>query len=194
MTVGGRLLPVVSISVAGNTQPTTGTVTVFNITASPALGSTATMRSVVVDFGDSSSADLGGQSGTNIPAQHVYQTAGTYRATVVAQDTNGSSNSAATLVVVQGRQPLGVSITATKDSANSTPTTIVYNPVTANVTPSGTAVSRFDWNWGDGTSTTTTSNTTSHSYTPTPGVSRTITVTATSTDGQTATNSTIVSP
>lgn len=191
ITVGGRLLPVVSISVAGTTQPTTGSITVFNITANAATNSTATIRSVTVDFGDGSSVDLGGQSGTSIPAQHIYQSAGTYRVTVVAQDSNGSSNSAATLVVVQARQPLGVSITSTQ-SASAGTTVVTF---TASVTPAtgGPTIGRYDWTFGDGASQTTTGNVVTHSYTTGTGP-RTVAVTVTATDGQTATNSTVVVP
>jgi len=77
--VNARPQPIVSITASAN--PTAGAVTTFTVSATPATGSNATITNLRVDFGDGTpQVDLGASSGTNIPVQHVYQTAGTYDA------------------------------------------------------------------------------------------------------------------
>ena len=192
VTVGPRPLPTVSIALSGTTQPTAGTVTIFNLTATEPTTSTATITDVTVNFGDGTGmVDLGATSGTNIPIQHVYQSAGTFRVTAIATDSNGASNSASSIVVVQARQPLGVSITSSTPTVTGGTAVVTF---TASVTPTtGVTAARYDWNFGDGLSSTTTSNVTTHSYSTGTGP-RTVNVTVTSTDGQTATGTTVVVP
>jgi hypothetical protein len=186
--VNPRPQPTVSISASAN--PTAGVLTTFTVAATPATGSNATITDVRVDFGDGTpQADLGASSGTNIPVQHVYQTAGTYRATVIATDSNGGSASSATVLVVGS---IVVSLTAASSVSGAT-NTVTF---TATVSPSGTNVANFSWNFGDGQSATTTGNTVQHPYThdPTGLTQKTVTVTATTTTGQTATGQTVITP
>jgi PKD domain/Bacterial Ig-like domain (group 1) len=171
-------LPVVSISASDN--PRAGGVTTFTIGAAPAAAGPP-LQSVIVNYGDGTTSDLGAVSGTAIRAQHVYDEDGTYTASVTARDTFGSSATAATVLVVQA--PLNVSIAVT------TVTPAGLATFTATVSPPGTPISSFAWSFGDGTGSTTTTPQTSHAYIR---GTYTVTVTATSTNGQTASASTQV--
>ena len=183
--VNARPQPIVSITASAN--PTAGAVTTFTVSATPATGSNATITNLRVDFGDGTpQVDLGASSGTSIPVQHVYQTAGTYRATAIATDSNGGSASAATVIVVGS---IVVSLTSTQ-STSGVNTTVTF---TATVSPTGTNVANFSWNFGDGSSATTTGNTVQHQYLAGSGQKQ-VTVTVTTTTGQTSTGSTVVTP
>lgn len=177
VTVAARLQPTVSIAVTGT--PAVGSATTFTVTANPAANSGAIIQEVRVDFGDGSSVGLGATTGS-VSVQHVYQSAGTFTATVTARDSNGGNASASTVVVVAPQQPLAVNVTTTQSPSGGN-TTITF---TATVTPASTAVASYAWNFGDGTSATTTGNVTNHVYTAGSGV-KTVTLTVTATNGQT---------
>src|SRR5918994_6652241 len=76
--------PTASISVASGSTPTEGGITTFSITATPATGGPP-IQSVVVNYGDGSSDDLGSVSGT-VSVQHVYDDDGSFTPTVTATD------------------------------------------------------------------------------------------------------------
>src|SRR5439155_19498537 len=78
VTVAVNPIPTVSIVPATTGQLTAGTPVTFNLTVTPAANSTAQIRDVSVDFGDGTSRDLGGITGTNLPIQHVFSRDGTY--------------------------------------------------------------------------------------------------------------------
>ena len=84
-------------------EPATGTTaTAFNFTITPAQGSL--VQSVVVDFGDGISTDLGSiSSATRIG--HKYEAAGTMVVRVTQTNIDGSRSSAVTAVVVTAPAP-----------------------------------------------------------------------------------------
>jgi adhesin/invasin len=185
VTVTVEALPTASISASANAQ--VGLPVTFTITTAPGTGSTASLQSVRVDFGDGSSTSLGAAQGTTT-VQHVYTTAGTKTARVTATDTNGGTTSSATVVFVDSQNPI-VSLTYTS-SASGGSTLVNF---TATVSPSGTSVAQYVWNFGDGQSQTTFTNTVSHSYS-TATLPRTATVTITTSTNRTASASTSVTP
>ena len=113
VTISVAVRPTVTIGLAsGSANPSVGTVTTFSISATPATGG-APIQSVIVNFGDGESVDLGAVSGT-ITVQHVYGDDGTLTPSVTAQDSTGTSASASTVVVVQ---PILISITAAQSAS-----------------------------------------------------------------------------
>jgi hypothetical protein len=188
LVVSGAPRPTVSISATTTPPPTAGGVTTFTIGVTAAGGGTgAAIEDVTVNFGDGTSASLGGASGTGQQVQHVYSSAGTYTATVEAEDANGASGSASTTIVVQ---PLQVTtLTASAPTANGTVT------FTASVNNPTVPISNYAWTFDDpqnNNQASTTSNSVSHQYLP-PSQQRNVRVTVTSTNGQTATGSTVIS-
>src|SRR5262245_26427332 len=90
--------PVVSIAASEN--PVAGRTTTFKMSAIVAAGSSVSMQSVKVAFGDGTTVDLGPVSGDAITASHIYASAGTYLASVTATDSAGGAGTASTQVVV----------------------------------------------------------------------------------------------
>jgi hypothetical protein len=182
VSIAVSVRPAVSISVASGSTPTEGGITTFSITANPATGG-APILSVVVNYGDGSSDDLGSVSGT-VSVQHVYDDDGSFTPTVTVTDTSGTSASASTVIIVQ---PILVSITATQSSSD--PRTFNF---TANVSPTSasSSIASYAWTFGDGASVTTSSPSTSHTYASSGN--RTVRVTARTATNRTASGSTTV--
>src|SRR5688572_5649385 len=86
--------PTVSITAPGT--PTEGAVTTLNITVTPAASGGSPIQSVVVEYGDGSSDNLGSVTGT-VSVQHVYGDEGTYTPTVTVTDSTGTSATASTV-------------------------------------------------------------------------------------------------
>ena len=155
VTVTAQARPIVTISLAsGSTTLSPGTVASFTVSATEPAGSTATITSVTVDFGDGSQVTLQGAPTT---VQHVYQTSGTFTVTAIATDSNGNTGSGSTVIVVGGAPP-----TAAFTTSPATPkagATVFFNgsDSTGNIV-------KYDWDFGDGTMASTTSATTSHVY------------------------------
>ena len=158
------------------TAPLAGAVTTISVAP---IGTNAVVRNVVVDFGDGSSTSLGTiSSATTVP--HAYQSSGTYSVRVNGIDSNGESVSGGTSVIVLPSAPVNVNLTGSPNPA----TVGAQVTFTAAVTPTTTAVERFNWNFGDGVTTTTSGTTTSHGYGAVG--TYTVTVTVTTTDGNTS--------
>jgi PKD repeat protein len=122
------------------------------------------------NFGD-------GNSASDQNPTHVYQSPGTYTATVVVTDDNGDSDSATVVIEVNDNSVPQVSASASPNSG-IVPFNVNFNAAVAN----GDAPFTYEWNFGDGTPTSTVQNP-SHSYT-TAG-SHTATVTVTDANGDT---------
>ena len=106
----------------------------------------ATVRSIIVDFGDGTGPQT---FGNTTSVAHTYRSAGTYTVTATVEDTNGSRNTGSTAVVVQASAFL-VSLVATP----STTTTGVIVSFAATVTqnPGNVAVQSATFTFGDGNS------------------------------------------
>lgn len=152
VTISITVRPTVSIALAQGSTPVEGGITTFSITVNTASGGSP-LQSVVVNYGDGSSDDLGSVTGT-VTVQHVYGEDGSFTPSVVATDVTGASASASTVIVVQ---PMLLSIVA------SLPTGLQIT-LTANISPPGTAIASYTWSFGDGTSQTTSSVTTTKTY------------------------------
>lgn len=150
ITVTPRLQPSLALSAT-----TAGQTATFTVTATPATGTT--IRGVSIDFGDSTSQDLGAATGATT-VQHTYASAGTFTARATAVDSLGGTTSASTGVVISA---LTVGLTSSQN-----PATLAQQPVTFTATPSsGAQVDHYEWNFGDGTAVRSSSgNTTTHSY------------------------------
>jgi len=113
-------------------------------------------RDAVINFGDGRQQSLGNVSGTTT-VTHVYNSSGTYTATVSANDAGGSRQSQSTAVIVGA---LGVTVTP----SNSTPNVGSSVTFTANTTGSNVPVSRYIWTYDDGVVQETTGNTTTRLF------------------------------
>jgi hypothetical protein len=190
ITVTVDPLPTAGITTSGNAQ--VGTATTFTVTAQPGAGSTAGIDSVTVSFGDGTSASLGNASGSNLQVQHIYQTGGSFTATVSVEDTNGGRASASTVVVVTGSNVIGVTLRSTQATNQSTMITTVTFTVT--VSPASVAVTNYAWDFGDGTITSTTGNEVQHPYAAGSGQKVVRVTVSTTIPGQTGTSTVTIQP
>jgi hypothetical protein len=121
-------------------QPVTFT---FNVTTD----NNTPLRSVIIDYGDGTSDNLGTQLSGTIP--HTYNRADTYVVRVTATDVNGEVGPASTSVIVTPAVPLLPTITISPNPARveqlTTITVTLSNPALA---PNVTGVT---YDFGDGT-------------------------------------------
>jgi PKD repeat protein len=119
-------------------QNAAGTPTSFTI----AVAATANISSVVFDFGDGSSQNLGPISGsTTVP--HTYRTEGTFTVSATAADASGCSEKVSTGITILPAQPPTVTITAPQSARVNED---VF--VSANVTGATSTVIRYEWDFG----------------------------------------------
>ena len=93
MNITASALPTVSITASAT--PVADAPTTFTITA--AATAPATIRSVVVDFGDGTVQSFGNVSSV----AHTYRSGGTFTVTATVEDTNGGRSTGSTVVAVQ---------------------------------------------------------------------------------------------
>jgi hypothetical protein len=147
---------------------------------------TTNLTSATLAFGDGTSMSLGNLT-SQVNVTHVYDNTGTFTARVTATDVNGEQTTAAVVVTITQRAPLGVNLTCTPGTAVAGR----GQPVafSADVTPTGAGgadlVESFAWVFGDGETATTSGRQTNHIYTANGRY--TATVTARTTDGRSAT-------
>jgi hypothetical protein len=193
VTVNPKPQPTVSLALTNpSVTPTAGTDTPFTASVEPATSSGTVIQDATINYGDGFSTDLGPATGMNFALHHVYQSGGTYTATLSATDSNGGVGTAVTIVFVQAQPPLGVTLTASGTN-NGLSNTI--ESFTATVSGLGNAVViSYLWNFGNGDApATTTTNTITHSYAH-GNVSYTPSVTITTSNGGTASGSTVITP
>jgi PKD repeat protein len=142
VTVAQQARPTVSISASANAQPNQ-TVT-FTIVAAVAAGSNATIQSITVDFGDGSQQVLQGNASS---VQHLYRSGGTYTVTAIATDSNGSTGSASTVIVVGSGT--GADFTFSP-SAPKAPATVSFNASNSSAPTPGATITDYSWNFGNG--------------------------------------------
>lgn len=154
--ITASVLPTVTIT-PSTTTPTADTPVTFTINA--AATAPATVRSIVVDFGDGSAPRT---FGSTTSVSHTYTGAGTYTVTATVEDTNGSRNTGSTVVVVQGSAIL-VTLTATPSTA--TTVTVVTFTATVAQNPGNVPVQSATFDFGDGNAPRTVQGlTTQHIY------------------------------
>jgi hypothetical protein len=185
--VTATALPTVTLT-GPTTTPTAGLTSTFSLSVSAGSGS-APISTVVLDFGDGSSMNLGAlNSSTSVP--HVYQISGSFMVRATALDTSGQSTSMAIPIVVYPSVPFTLTVTG--------PSGRVGTPINLTAVPAAgsPAIVSYTWNFGDGTSVTTTVAAVSHIYTSIPAgytsYPYVVTVTALGVDGRGGIGSTSV--
>ncbi len=119
-------------------QIAAGTPTSFTV----AVGATASITNVTLDFGDGRSQNLGPITGTaTIP--HTYQDEGTFTVSATASDASGCSERVSTAVTILPAQPPTVTITAPQSATVNT--SVI---VSANVSGATSTIVRYEWNFG----------------------------------------------
>ena len=96
VNITASALPTVTITPTGT--PVADSPTTFTVAA--AATAPATVRSVIVDFGDGTVQPFGNHDSV----AHIYRSAGTYTVTATVEDTNGGRSTGSTVVVVRRRR------------------------------------------------------------------------------------------
>lgn len=150
VTVSARLLS--SFNVNTNSKKVAGGPVQFDV----GVGSGANLANVHVDFGDSSSTDLGPIS-AQTSTFHAYCSAGQFNAVASAVDATGAREQLNTNVIIGS---LPVILGSSGGTAVDTPITFTASGVT------DAQVARYRWTWDDGTgSFDTTAPQTTHTFT-----------------------------
>jgi len=197
VTVGINGAPTLVIT-PPTTPPTAGITATFTFAVTASTTNGSAIRDLTVDWSDPSPdiQDLGAVTG-NAVVTHTFLKDGTFTVTGTVTDAAGNRVSVSSVVFVQAAAPLGVSLTFTQTSVNTTNTLVSF---TATVTGLGNAVvTQYLWNFGDGTTQVqTTTNQVTHNYThpatPNPTVVATVTVTTSAATNNTTSGSTQVTP
>lgn len=159
------------------------------VTFTAARGTTPTgaaaISSARLDFGDGTSASLGNLA-SSTTVNHVYQSPGTYTATLTATDANGETTSASVSVNMTPQPTLSVTFTASESTktTSSARWTFTASPREGGSDASG-KVKVYRWNFGDGDTAETSGPNTSHVYTS--NGRKTVTLEVETTDGRKAT-------
>ena len=181
------------------TVSATASVTLATSPASPTVGQAVTLTvtpatdtapSVVVDWGDGSSSNLGIVSAARA-ATHAYTSAGSYGITATATD-NGNTFSTSTAVTVASRPVFGVDIGVAPSNNPSITAPVTF---TATITGDTTAtIVSYKWTFTDPDGTVTTVTTSGKTYTTTLTKIGTYNVelTATASDNRSASSQTQV--
>lgn len=160
------------------TNPEVGVPT--NFTVAPAAN--ASVREVIVDFGDQTAPLNLGPVSSQRGFSHTYTRRGTFTVTATATSPLGVPSVASVVVTVNNRAPLAVSLLATPSVA-SLATTQGLVTLTATATPPlGAAIEAVFWDFGDNTGASTTGLSITHRYAA-PGTF-VVNVLVTSTDGR----------
>jgi Bacterial Ig-like domain (group 1)/PKD domain len=137
-----------------------------NFVVAPQAGTNANaLREVIVDFGDGTPpVNLGAIAGQT-SVSHAFPRAGTFTVTATATDTQGLTGRSSTVVTVQPRGALAVTLTAAPNPVSVTTGQGLVN-FTATVAGGGTgaSIASFDWSFGDGGGRVTTGGTTTYRY------------------------------
>ena len=138
VTITASALPTVSITATGT--PVADSPTTFTVTA--AATAPATVRSVIVDFGDGAVQTFGNTTSV----AHTYRSGGTFTVTATVEDTNGGRSTGSTVVAVQASAPL-VSLTV---NSPVTVNAILRFAVTVSQNPGNVPVQAVSFSFGDG--------------------------------------------
>lgn len=187
VTVVATSLPLTVTAPA--TPPGVGLPATFTITIGTLPPGDA-VQNVRVDWGDSTSQNLGAVTG-NTSITHVYQEARSYNVTVTLNDTAGNSASVGTSVTVVATATPTIIITPSVPTGSKTATfQIQVTP------PSGVGIQSAQINFGDGVTAQlgglTGTTTVQHTYPNIANQTYTVTLTVVDTLGRTTTGTTTV--
>jgi PKD repeat protein len=191
IVVNATVLPITIT--APTTPPNEGLPATFTI-AIGTLPAGDAVKSVVVDWGDGESQDLGAISGSTT-IQHTYKAAGPYRVTAVLNDIAGNTSTVSSSVTVVGTASPTIVITP---SVPTTSTPIVHVTFQIQVTPpTGVTITSAKIDFGDDKGATTLGGltgtaTVSNDYDSAHKGSRVVKVTVTDSLGRTTEGSTII--
>lgn len=182
-------LPLLSVALASGATTVEDQAVAFTVPVTGTL-TTDAFQSVVTNFGDGKSANLGALAAST-SLSHVYSSDGTYTVTVTGTGAGEDTTSASTVITISRRAPLTMSLSASPTSAavGAVVTFTVVTPTTGTVARSVTltfGVGEGEVSLGGVTGTTSVVHTYSSSGT------FTVTATATDTLGGTSTASTQV--
>jgi hypothetical protein len=170
------------------TTPTAGVSTTFTLTVAAGSGA-APIRTVIVNFDDGTSTNLGAATGT-ISIPHVFPVDGTFNVTATATDSSGQSSAMSVPIVVFAAVPFTITVTAPSGKSG------VAMTLTAVPNAGAPAILTYRWEFGDGTSADTVVGTVPHIYTLPAGTTIPqqfiVTVTAIGVDRRTGVGSTFV--
>jgi len=173
-----------AVTITPPTMLEAGVPATFTIVPASGAGSNP-LRSVTIDFGDSTTPVALGPVTGSTPVAKVFARAGVYtiRATVV--DTAGITGTSTIVVSVAAQAGISVTLTATPNPVsvgNALQAGIVtFTATTGGFGSGGASVQAYYWDFGDGSTVTTTGNTATRQYS-TPGT-YTARVTVRSTNG-----------
>jgi adhesin/invasin len=149
------------------------------------LSNVAGVRTVLVNWGDGTTQDIGAQSSAS--HTHTFPDSGPYTVSATAAMTDGTTETPVTSSVSSGAFQVGISASNTNPSPNNQVT------FTATVTPNTVNVDHYHWDFGDGTTRDTDGPVASHIYgTGSADSNRTVTVTVVPVIGRSRSNSTSI--
>ena len=144
VTVGIASSPTLVIT-PPTAPPSSGLPANFTFAVTAAANNGSAIRSVVVNWGDGQTQDLGAITGSSI-VSHVYRSSGSYSITATVTDSSGNVVTVTSFVtVLPPALTLGITPPATAPSANL-PANFTFTPAV----PAGDAVKDVTVNWGDG--------------------------------------------
>jgi hypothetical protein len=162
---GGRAAVTATVNITASALPTvtvtpTGTPSADSpatFTIATTATAPATVRSVIVDFGDGTVQTFGNVTSV----AHTYRSGGTYTVTATVEDTNGGRSTGSTVVVVQESSPL---VTLAVTPPTTTTGQIVTFTVTASQLPTNVQVQSVRFDFGDGNAREVQGTSTTHIY------------------------------
>lgn len=143
-----------TVTITPSNTPVADSPTTFTVAA--AATAPATVRSVMIDFGDGTVRSFGNVSSV----AHTYRSGGTFTVTATVEDSNGGRSTGSTVVVVQASAPL-VALTVTSPVAVNGIATFA---VTITQNPGNVPVQSVSFNFGDGAVREVQSLSTTYSY------------------------------
>lgn len=173
-----------------STSPSKGLPATFTFVVTAAAQNGSAIRSVIVNWGDSDTQNLGTFTGSQA-VQHVYRDDGSFTVTATVTDGAGSTNTTSTSVFVIPVPQPGIGITYSPVPAKANTQTTFNIQITA---ATGIGITSTSVNFGDGTSANLgggASHSAPHTYTV--AGTYTVTVSVTDTTNQTTQGSTSIS-
>lgn len=128
-------------------SPTKGLPATFTFVVTAATQNGSAIRSVSINWGDSSASQNVGSFTGSQAVSHVYERDGSFTVTATVTDVTGQSNSASTSVFVTPAVQVGISITSSPVPAKVNTQTLFTVQITA---PTGVGIVNTTIDYGDG--------------------------------------------